>query len=84
MTVRRILPWPHACLRTPAAQVAEINDEIRALWDDMIDTMDAMPGSGWPHRRSGCRCRSPLSMPRKRGINGSVWQTLSSSTLRRS
>ena len=46
MTVRRILPWPHACLRTPAAQVAEINDEIRALWDDMIDTMDAMPGVG--------------------------------------
>jgi len=46
MTVRRILPWPHACLRTPAAQVAEINDETRALWDDMIDTMDAMPGVG--------------------------------------
>ena len=46
MTARRILPWPHACLRTPAAHVAEINDEIRALWDDMIDTMDAMPGVG--------------------------------------
>ena len=46
MTVRRILPWPHACLRTPAAQVAEINDEIRALWNDMIDTMEAMPGVG--------------------------------------
>ena len=46
MTVRLIIPWLHACLRTPAAQVAEINDEIRALWDDMIDTMDAMPGVG--------------------------------------
>jgi peptide deformylase len=46
MTVRRIVPWPNACLRTPAAQVPEITDEIRALWDDMIDTMDAMPGVG--------------------------------------
>tara|TARA_R100001369_G_scaffold2519_9_gene8256 strand:+ start:219 stop:716 length:498 start_codon:yes stop_codon:yes gene_type:complete len=46
MTVRRIIPWPHACLRAPAAQVTEINDEIRTLWDDMIDTMDAMPGVG--------------------------------------
>lgn len=46
MTVRRIVPWPNACLRTPAAEVPEITDEIRALWDDMIDTMDAMPGVG--------------------------------------
>ena len=46
MTVRRIIPWPHACLRSPAAQVTEINDEIRKLWDDMITTMDAMPGVG--------------------------------------
>lgn len=46
MTVRRIVPWPNACLRTPAAQVPEITDEICALWDDMIDTMDAMPGVG--------------------------------------
>ncbi|WP_299790974.1 peptide deformylase [uncultured Marivita sp.] len=46
MTVRRCLPWPNKCLRTPAAPVDEITDEIRALWDDMIDTMEAMPGVG--------------------------------------
>lgn len=46
MSVRRIVPWPNACLRTAAAQVPEITDDIRALWDDMIDTMDAMPGVG--------------------------------------
>ena len=46
MTVRKIIPWPNACLRTPAAKVSEITDEIRTLWDDMIDTMDAMPGVG--------------------------------------
>ncbi len=46
MTVRRIIPWPDARLRTAAAIVPEITDDIRTLWDDMIDTMDAMPGVG--------------------------------------
>jgi peptide deformylase len=46
MTVRRCLPWPHPVLRTPAAEVSAITDEIRAIWADMIDTMDAMPGYG--------------------------------------
>ena len=46
MTVRKCLRWPDARLRTSAAEVPEITDEIRAIWDDMIDTMDAMPGVG--------------------------------------
>jgi peptide deformylase len=46
MTVRRFIPWPDKRLRTPAAEVAEITDEVRAIWDDMIETMDAMPGVG--------------------------------------
>lgn len=46
MTVRKCLPWPDKCLRTPAEPVAEITDEIRAIWQDMIDTMEAMPGVG--------------------------------------
>jgi peptide deformylase len=33
-------------LKSPAAPVAAITDEIRAIWADMIDTMDAMPGYG--------------------------------------
>jgi len=44
--IRRCLPWPDARLRTPAAQVPEITDDIRAHWQDMIDTMEAMPGVG--------------------------------------
>ena len=44
--IRRCLPWPDARLRTPAAPVPEITDEIRAHWQDMIDTMEAMPGVG--------------------------------------
>lgn len=46
MTVRRCLPWPSSVLRTPAAAVAAVSDEVRAIWADMIDTMDAMPGYG--------------------------------------
>ena len=46
MTVRRCIPWPDARLRTPAAPVTEITDEICAIWADMIDTMEAMPGVG--------------------------------------
>ncbi|MBD3679945.1 MAG: peptide deformylase [Rhodobacteraceae bacterium] len=46
MTARRCIPWPDKRLRTAAAPVEEISDEIRAIWDDMIDTMEAMPGVG--------------------------------------
>ncbi len=46
MTVRRCLTWPDKHLRSRAAKVSEITDEIRAIWNDMIDTMEAMPGVG--------------------------------------
>ena len=46
MSVRRCLPWPNPVLRTAAADVPTITDEVRAIWADMIDTMDAMPGYG--------------------------------------
>ncbi len=46
MTVRRCIAWPDKRLRTAAAQVGTVTDEIRTIWDDMIDTMDAMPGVG--------------------------------------
>lgn len=43
---RPFVMWPHTALRTPAADVAEVTDETRAIWDEMIDAMDAMPGVG--------------------------------------
>ena len=46
MTARRCIPWPDKRLQTAAAPVAEITDEIRAIWADMVDTMEAMPGYG--------------------------------------
>lgn len=46
MTARPCLRWPHPMLKTVAADVPEITDEIRAIWRDMVDTMEAMPGYG--------------------------------------
>lgn len=46
MTVRLCIPYPAAVLRSKAADVAAITDEVRAIWADMIETMDAMPGYG--------------------------------------
>ncbi|WP_375174258.1 peptide deformylase [Pseudooceanicola sp.] len=46
MTARAILRWPDKRLRTPASDVAAVTDEVRAIWGDMIDTMEAMPGVG--------------------------------------
>ena len=41
-----ILPYPHPMLKTPAAPVTAITDDIRAIWADMVQVMDAMPGYG--------------------------------------
>ncbi len=46
MTVRPCLPWPHPMLARAARDVPAITDEVRQIWADMIDTMDAMPGYG--------------------------------------
>ncbi len=46
MASRPFLPWPDKRLRTAAAPVESITDEIRTIWADMIETMDAMPGVG--------------------------------------
>ena len=46
MTVRPFVPYPDKRLRTPAEPVAEITETVRMIWDDMVETMDAMPGVG--------------------------------------
>lgn len=46
MSHRPFIPWPAKVLRTPAAEVPEITDDIRALWNEMIEAMNAMPGVG--------------------------------------
>lgn len=46
MSVRPFVPFPDKRLRTPAEPVAEVNETVRMIWDDMVETMDAMPGVG--------------------------------------
>jgi peptide deformylase len=46
MPARPTLLWPDKRLSTPAAPVEAITDDIRAIWADMVATMDAMPGYG--------------------------------------
>jgi len=46
MAPRPFVMWPDKRLRSPAAPVTDITDETRAIWDEMIDAMEAMPGVG--------------------------------------
>jgi peptide deformylase len=46
MAIRPILEYPDARLRTVAAPVAQVDDEIRQLVEDMAETMYAAPGVG--------------------------------------
>lgn len=46
MSVRTILQWPDKRLRTAAEPVGDITEEVREIWADMVETMDAMPGVG--------------------------------------
>nr|WP_216671248.1 peptide deformylase [Mangrovicoccus sp. HB161399] len=38
--------WPDKRLRTRCDEVGSVDDEVRAIWADMVETMDAMPGVG--------------------------------------
>lgn len=43
---RPFVPYPNPVLRRAAAPIEAITDDIRALWEEMIAAMDAMPGVG--------------------------------------
>lgn len=46
MTVRAFLSHGDPRLHRPAAPIEAVTESVRMIWDDMIDTMDAMPGVG--------------------------------------
>ena len=46
MALLKILQYPDERLHTVASHVSEVNDEIRALVQDMAETMYAAPGIG--------------------------------------
>ena len=43
---QKIVPWPDKRLRMPAEPVVEITEGVQAIWNEMIDVMEAMPGVG--------------------------------------
>ena len=46
MTIRKILTEPDPFLRQKSENVQEVNDDIRLLMDDMVETMYDAPGIG--------------------------------------
>lgn len=46
MTIRPFIPYNDPRLHRAVEPVESISETIRMVWDDMIDTMDAMPGVG--------------------------------------
>ena len=46
MALRRVLHYPDSRLRTKAKPVAAVDDDIRQLIDDLLETMYAAPGIG--------------------------------------
>ncbi|MFI0395615.1 peptide deformylase [Paracoccus jiaweipingae] len=46
MTVRPFIPYTDRRLHMPADPVSAVTETTRMIWDDMIDTMEAMPGVG--------------------------------------
>jgi peptide deformylase len=66
--IRPFLPWPDRRLRTPAAPVGALTDTILALWDDMVETMEAMPGYGLAGPQVGIMLRlAVVDASRERG-----------------
>jgi peptide deformylase len=57
MTACKCIPWPDKRLRTAAETVEAITDEIREIWADMVDTMEAMPGVGLAANQIGVMLR---------------------------
>jgi peptide deformylase len=46
MALREILTVPHPLLKTVSTPVEQVDDALRALMDDMLETMYAAPGIG--------------------------------------
>ena len=46
MAIRRFIPYPDKRLRTVCTPVDAITDQVTGIWQDMLDSMYAMPGVG--------------------------------------
>jgi peptide deformylase len=57
MAVRPIVLYPDPVLLKPTRPVENIDDEIRSLAEDLVDTMHAAPGIGLAANQLGARWR---------------------------
>lgn len=68
MTVRPFLPYADPRLHRPAEPVEAITETVRMIWDDMTDTMEAMPGVGLAAPQIGIMLRlAVVDASEKRG-----------------
>jgi peptide deformylase len=68
MTVRAFLPYTDPRLHRAAEPVNTITETVRMVWDDMIDTMEAMPGVGLAAPQIGIMLRlAVVDASEKRG-----------------
>lgn len=44
--IRAFIPYPDKRLKTVCTPVDAVDDAVREIWADMVETMDAMPGVG--------------------------------------
>ncbi len=44
--IRPFVPYPDKRLKTVCEPVDAVTDQVRGIWADMVETMDAMPGVG--------------------------------------
>lgn len=66
--IRPFLPWPDKRLRLAAAPVEALTETVRALWEDMVETMEAMPGYGLAAPQVGVMLRlAVVDASRERG-----------------
>lgn len=68
MSVRSFLPYADARLHRRAEPVAAVSEAVQMVWDDMIDTMEAMPGVGLAAPQIGIMLRlAVVDASEKRG-----------------
>jgi len=60
MAIREIITFPHPVLRQKAETITEFNDELKALVEDMADTMYDAPGVGLAANQIGIARRLVL------------------------
>lgn len=68
MTVRPFLPFHDRRLHIPAEPVEAVTETVRMIWEDMVDTMEAMPGVGLAAPQIGIMLRlAVVDASEKRG-----------------